>query len=399
MKIETFIVFIALSALLGCTPEPTASQLPVKVEAPEADNASPVRIGRLGRMMGGPVMPSVYQKQSLDSLPFPVVDAQAVQALERNLRLLKLAQGRRNYQIGDLRIQHQQLQAVSEILAAWQHTPPVGLGKYLEAHRIWGRDQRGNVQFTGYFTPVIKVSRSPKGRFKYPIYSRPLEWDGPLPTRAEIEGEGVFEGLGLELAYAANKVDLYYMQVQGSGYVEYPDGQRELFAYNGSNRHPYRSIEKYLIERPDLDVPKLSIAGIRSFLQQQPELTDSVLFQNPSYTFFIRQKTLPSGAGNVPLTPLYSIAVDRRYIPLGSCLLAAFPVFNPRKQRVTHHEYRLLVAQDVGGAIRGPGHVDYYTGIGADASRIAGNLKAYGHLWLLLPRQRTPKVIATGLEQ
>jgi membrane-bound lytic murein transglycosylase A len=188
------------------------------------------------------------------------------------------------------------------------------------------------------------------------------------------------------------------MQVQGSGYVEYPDGSRELFSYNGSNRHPYLSIEKYIQGRADLDIADLSIRGIRKFLLKNPSLTDTILFQNPSYTFFIRQQSEPSGAGNVPLTPGYSIAVDRRYIPLGSCLLAAFPIFDNRKQRVVGHDYRLLIAQDVGGAIRGPGHVDFYTGIGDAAEREASNLKSYGRLWLLLPPQSTPKAVSTSLK-
>jgi membrane-bound lytic murein transglycosylase A len=398
MKIRTAIIYLALAALTGCEPQPQPGQLPVEAPDPSSAKRKKWKTGRYGRIVGAKKQEAIYKPTPLDSLSFPIIDGGAIEALQQNMKLLKLARGRSNYQVGDLRVRHQELKDVTAMLAAWQHAQPFGLEKYLNAYQIWGRDQRSNVQFTGYFTPVIKVARKPQGAFKYPIYSRPLGWEGPLPTRAQIEGEGVLDSMGLELAYAANKVDLYYMQVQGSGFVEYPDGTRDLFSYNGSNRHPYLSIEKYLMERTDLEVPNLSMHGIRKFILKNPALMDTILFQNPSYTFFIRQQTEPSGAGNVPLTPGYSIAVDRRYIPLGSCLLAAFPIFDNRKQRVVDHEYRLLIAQDVGGAIRGPGHVDFYTGIGASAAREAGNLKAYGRLWLLLPPKTTPKAVSTSLQ-
>ncbi|WP_425421642.1 murein transglycosylase A [Phaeodactylibacter xiamenensis] len=397
MKIRTAVICLALTALTGCGPSPESGQLPV--DTPDARHKpKKLKIDRYGRVQGQPKQQDIYTPIPLDSLTLPIIDGKAVEALQHNLKLLDLARSRSNYQVGNLRIRHEALREVTEMLAAWQHAQPFGMEKYLNAYQIWGRDQRGNVQFTGYFTPVIKVSREPSGPFKYPIYSRPLDWEGALPTRAQIEGEGVLDSMGLELAYAANKVDLYYMQVQGSGYVEYPDGTRELFSYNGSNRHPYLSIEKYIMEQPDLNIPNLSIRGIRKFLLKNPTLTDTILFQNPSYTFFIRQQTVPSGAGNVPLTPGYSIAVDRRYIPLGSCLLAAFPIFDNRKQRVIGHDYRLLIAQDVGGAIRGPGHVDFYTGIGDAAAQEAGNLKSYGKLWLLLPPLSEPKPVSTSLK-
>ncbi|MEQ8704583.1 MAG: murein transglycosylase A [Phaeodactylibacter sp.] len=397
MKIRTAIICLALAALTGCKPEPPSGQLLVETPPPN-DPSLKIKIDRAGRVKGVKPQENIYAPTSLDSLVFPIIDGKAIEALQQNRKLLELARSRSNYQVGDLRIRHQELREVTDMLAAWQHAQPFGMQQYLNAYQIWGRDQKGNVEFTGYFTPVIKVARKPQGAFQYPIYSRPLDWEGPLPTREQIEGKGVLDNMGLELAYAANKVDLYYMQVQGSGFVEYPDGTRELFSYNGSNRHPYLSIEKYLMDRADLNVPNLSMRGIRKFLLQNPTLTDTILFQNPSYTFFIRQQTEPSGAGNVPLTPGYSIAVDRRYIPLGSCLLGAFPIFDNRKQRVVGHEYRLLIAQDVGGAIRGPGHVDFYTGIGDAASREAGNLKAYGRLWLLLPPKTTPKPVSTSLQ-
>jgi membrane-bound lytic murein transglycosylase A len=389
MAIKRLSLWLTLLLLAGCEPSPSSGALPIPM--PNQDsilnyNSPNAYLLRNGKVAGRPKMQQIYQPTPLDSLNIPYINSLLVKALQRNQRLLRRSPGRRNYQLGNLRVNYEELQAAVKVLLSWQNTQPFGLSQYLEAYQIWGEDRFGNVKFTGYFTPVVKVSRVPTDKYRHPIYSRPLDWKGPLPSRAEIEGEGVLKGKNLELAYAANKVDVYYMQVQGSGYVEYPDGSRELFAYNGTNRRPYRSIEKYLMGRSDLNV-RLSMEGIRQFLLEHPELTDTVLFQNPSYTFFLRKRSYPSGAGNVPLTADYSVAVDRRYIPLGSCLLAAFPVFDHKLQRVVRHEYRILTAQDVGGAIRGPGHIDVYTGIGKAAAKQAGSLNAYGQLWLLLPRE------------
>lgn len=396
-------LFIFLAFLLGCGQPDTGAgegntpnRPDALLEEGEGDITHP-RIRRDGRLAGMPVMAEVYQAVQLDTFNLPVIDGQFVEALHNNLELLRLQQRKRNQQVGSLRITFEELEEVIQALIAWQHTLPYGLHEHLEAHQIWGSDRKGNVRFTGYFTPVVKVRKEPKGAYRHPLYGRPLEWEGGLPTRRQIEGEGVLQGMGLELAYAADKVDIYYMQVQGSGFVEYPNGQLDLLAYNGTNRHPYRSIEKYIIGREDISPANLSISGIRRYLKNHPALLDTVLFQNPSYTFFSRKRSSqPKGAGSVPLTDGYSVAVDRRYIPLGSCLLAAFPVFDREQHRVVRHEYRFLAAQDVGGAIKGPGHIDLYTGVGSDAARQAGRINHYGRLWLLLPKTPQARFISAG---
>ena len=387
------LVISIIFAVTGCEQPGAGSKTLPPPGEPELSFSEPDEesfdyvIRRDGRLIGGPRMQEVYEPVPLDTFDLPFIDGAFVDALEQNLNLLELQTRIKNQQVGSLRINSEDLKRAIEILKAWQQTKPFGIQSQLEAYQIWGNDRRGNVRFTGYFTPVLEVSKKPKGRFQHPIYSRPLDWEGDLPTRAQIEGEGALKGLGLELAYASNKVEVYYMQVQGSGYVEYPDGSRELFAYNGTNRQPYRSIEKFILSREDIGPKNLSIRGIRRYLEENEHLADTVLFYNPSYTFFTRKRSTPKGAGNVPLTDNFSIAVDRRYIPLGSCLLAAFPVFDHRRQRVVGYDYRYFVAQDVGGAIKGPGHVDVYTGTGRQAARQAGRINNYGRLWLLLPKQ------------
>lgn len=349
-----------------------------------------------GRRIEAPVFGDIYEKIDLNELKVPFVSSQTMAVLSNQLKLLDNPKIKRNHRIGDLRIHVSDLRETIEILKSRQQTLPLDLGEYLDAYQIWGKDRKGHVKFTGYFTPLIQVSKTQTSQFKYPIYSRPKNWEGQLPTRREIEQDGVLKGLGLELAFAADKVDIYYMQVQGSGYVEYPDGSKELFSFNGSNRHPYRSIEKFIKNSSEIQLTNLSIDGIKRYLQNHPEFVDTVLFHNPSYTFFHTKKSSePVGAGTVPLMGHYSVAVDKRYIPLGSCLLGAFPIYDKFQKRVTHFEYKLLFAQDVGGAIKGPGHIDYYFGIGDKAKREAGYLNHYGQLWLLLPKRQIGPVFTS----
>ena len=221
---------------------------------------------RNGKRKNASLLQEVYTPVELNEIILPVIEKNALEVLATNFNLLQLKKRKRHYQIGNLRISPHDLLETLRLLRDHQYTIPYELNESLVAHQIWGRDQRGNVKFTGYFTPIIKVSKEKKGIFQYPLYTRPLNWEGPLPSRAEIEGEGVLDSMGLELAYASNKVDIYYMQVQGSGYVEYPNGKKELFAYNGNNRYPYRSIEKYITSREDIELSNLSINGIKKYL-------------------------------------------------------------------------------------------------------------------------------------
>lgn len=330
---------------------------------------------------------NIYRPGKLDTLPLPIIDEQTLQVLHQQKRLLETIKPRKSYRIGNLSFNTDQLEETVEILQSRQHTLPFDLSKVLDAHQIWGRDRRGHVLFTGYFTPIIPVAEKQSSDYPYPIYDRPSNWLGSMPTRADIERDGALDSLDLVIAYAKNKVDIYYMQLQGSGFVEYPDGRRVLLSYNGTNRHPYRSIEKYLLARKEWEVNSVSITGVKNFLRRNPELQDSVLFQNPSYTFFKARFRSPQGAGNVPLTANFSVAVDKRYIPLGSCLLAAVPIYDPKLNRVTGHEFQFVFAQDTGGSIKGPGHIDFYFGTGPEARKAAMNMRSYGRLWLLLPKK------------
>ena len=332
-----------------------------------------------GKFLEAPAQENLYEPSMTRQLGWPAVDSTTLEALENQQQLFDLRPQKRSRQLGDLKVTGIDLEQTAEKLI------DSGNLDHFEAYQIAGEDGKGHVKFTGYYTPVIQVRRRPDAEFQYPIYAFPKNWKGKLPTRRQIEAEGALAGKGLELAYAKSKVDIYYMQVQGSSYVEYPDGKRELLAYAATNRHPFRSIGKHMADREDINIKNISIDGIRKFFKKHPELVDSILYYNPSYTFFTRQKDEPKGAGYVPLTARRSIAVDPRYIPLGSTLLAAIPVLN-NEGKVSHHEYQLLFAQDIGGAIKGPGHIDLYFGIGEEGEQAAGAMHHYGKVWLLLPK-------------
>lgn len=356
------------------------------------DSIAPLEISKLGKIRSATRLYDVYTPQNLDTFSFPLIDEYALLALQRQRRLLHKKRRKFNRQIGKLRVDWDDLYQTVDILESWQHLVPIGMEKELDAHQLWGKDRKGNVKFTAYFAPVIQVSRTASVVYKYPIRSAPKGYVGRLPDRKSIE-EGALDGAVQHLAYAKSKADIYYLQLQGSGYIQYENGTRDLLSYAGENRHPYRSVESYLAKNSRaLRISDVSMQGVKKFLVKRPDLVDEVLNQNPSYVFFRRRQAPPTGAGLVPLTAQMSIAVDPKYIPLGSCLLASVPVMD-KNNKVVGHEPRLLFAQDKGGAIKGGGHIDIYFGAGEEAERSANNFNAYGRLWLLLPKRQLPMLI------
>ncbi|MFK7810542.1 MAG: murein transglycosylase A [Saprospiraceae bacterium] len=404
-KLQLLLAGILLMAAFNFTnssdppPELIAEEAPVK-EQLTADlvswsNTPDYKFNKLGKYIGKEKMPETYSKKSLhDFAAFPKLNKPVIEGLKNQLKLLRYYKKTSIKTYGNLTIDPKDTKTTVDLMLQYADAPEQLL-KRLDAHQINGNDGKGNVYETGYFTPVLKVSQKKDDIYKYPIYKRPTKWQGKLPSRAEIES-GILDSMNLILAYANDPVDLYFMQVQGSGIVEYKNGDHELFAYNGGNGYPYKSIGKFMIEEGIAGEGDVSIKDIRRYIKEHPEMKDSILCANPNYIFFnpVPTKDKIKGAGLVPLTPEHSIAVDPDYIPLGSCVLAAVPVYN-RKGIVTHHEFKVLLAQDVGGAINGPGHVDIYQGIGYEGRIKATGLHHYGALWLLLPKSETgePEVI------
>lgn len=338
---------------------------------------------------------AVYSVDSIDNFDFPNLEKEVIDGLEQQLKLLRYQKRLRKDYAGK-KITKDQLEETIKILLTSQFDNEFGLKSKLDAFQLWGDDKKGNVHYTGYFTPVLKVRAKPDNIFKYPLYRYPKKWKGKLPSRGQIEGEGALDSFNLEIAFAKSKLDIYFMQIQGSGYVEFKNGKRKLLAHAGTNKHPYRSIGKYMINNGYASPENVSLKSIKKYFLRNPHLVDSILFVNPSYVFFTPVTTRPRGAGHVSLSPNYSIAVDKKIVPLGSCLLASIPILD-KKRNFSHHEFRILLAQDIGGAIRGPGHVDLYTGIGGRAEINASALHHYGRLWLLLPKDTSEALFRENL--
>ncbi|WP_410013692.1 murein transglycosylase A [Sodalis sp. C49] len=254
----------------------------------------------------------------------------------------------------------------------------------VKAYQMEGVDNYGNVQFTGYYTPVIQARYTPQGEFQYPLYRMPPKGRNRLPDRAAIYA-GALDGRNLAIAYSNSLMDNFMMEVQGSGYVDYGDGRPlTFFGYGGKNGHAYRSIGKILIDRGEVAREDMSMQAIRQWASRHSETeVRQLLEENPSYVFFRPVPFAPvKGASAVPLVAKASVASDRSLIPAGTTLLAEVPLLDNAGKFTGKYEMRLMVALDVGGAIKGQ-HFDIYQGIGAEAGHAAGYYNHYGRVWVL----------------
>jgi membrane-bound lytic murein transglycosylase A len=264
---------------------------------------------------------------------------------------------------------------------------------------------------TGYYEPVLQGSRERTERFRYPVYGIPKDLvdvdlsslypqlkglrlrgrlDGrkliPYYSRAEIDASGNDFSAPV-IAWVADPVELFFLQIQGSGQIRFGDDDRIRVGYADQNGHPYQSLGRYLVAQGELPLEQASMQGIQAWAQAHPQLLQQALEQNPSYVFF---RELPAGGGpigalGVPLSAMYSIAVDRRFVPLGApvYLASTLPLTDiPLEQ--------LVMAQDTGGAIRGALRADFFWGSGDEAGEFAGRMRQQGRMWLLWPRGAPP---------
>ena len=240
--------------------------------------------------------------------------------------------------------------------------------------------------FTGYFEPELEGSPVRTARFKYPIYRRPPDLtDGvAYHTRAAIEG-GAIAGRGLEIAWLDDPVDVYFLQVQGSGRIRMTDGTIVRVGYAGRNGHAYKSVGKEMIRRGTHTLDQVSAPEIANYVRSNPGTGRELLDTNPSYVFFRKISTLsaedgPIGAMGRSITTMRSIAIDPKFTLLGA------PVWIEKDGRAPIRS--LMVAQDTGGAIKGMQRADIFFGTGAGAGDAAGTIKDSGRMVLLLPIDR-----------
>ncbi len=260
---------------------------------------------------------------------------------------------------------------------------------------------------TGYYEPLLLGSRQRSAQFGQPVLGVPddlltidlsavfpelknkrvrgrLVGNKVLPywTRAEIGRQGN-KLPAKTLAWVDDAIELFFLQIQGSGRIQLPDGQLMRVNYADQNGHAYQSIGRVLIERGDLRLEDASMQGIQAWARANPARLDELLNSNPSFVFF---RELPSsndgplGALGVPLTAERSIAIDPRAVPLGAPVFLA--TTRPNSSELLQ---RLVMAQDTGGAIKGAVRADFFWGFGKEAGRQAGRMKQSGRLWVLLP--------------
>jgi membrane-bound lytic murein transglycosylase A len=274
------------------------------------------------------------------------------------------------------------------ICAAAQAQQPGGARSFFELffRPVLIRNDQGPL-FTGYFEPELDGSRFPTSRFRYPIYKMPPEARevSPWHSRRDILDGGVMDNRGLEIAWVDDQVELFFLQIQGSGRIRLPDGQMLRVGYGGANGHPYRSIGVELVRRGVFEPHQVSAQVIKSWVRDNPEEGQDLLFHNPSYVFFRELQHVdlelgPLGAMDRSVTPMRSIAVDPQFTPLGAPVWLEKDGDSPLR--------RLMVAQDTGSAIKGAQRADIFFGTGDSAGRAAGKLRDPGRMVVLLPIQR-----------
>lgn len=260
---------------------------------------------------------------------------------------------------------------------------------------------KGDGIMTGYYEPLLKGSLTKKEPFIYPIYSTPrdlitvdlttqykelknyrlrgrVNGDKLIPyySRKELSTMSIDADI---VCYVDDKIDLFFLEVQGSGRVLLDNGETIFVGFDNLNGYKYTSIGKYLISQGEMTLAQASMRGIKDWCNKNPSRVDELLNQNESFVFF-KQRTKPAtGSLGVVLTPQRSIAIDDRYIPLGSVMyLSATTKDNSYN--------KIVMAQDTGGAIKGTVRADLFFGYGAQAGEVAGRINAPLKLWILMPK-------------
>lgn len=250
--------------------------------------------------------------------------------------------------------------------------------------------------FTGYFEPELEGSLQPGGRYRYPLYRMPPEarQSSVWLSRRDLLTSGVMQGRGLEIVWVDDPVELFFLQIQGSGRVRLPNGTTIRVGYGGANGHPYRSIGTELVRRGIFAAHQVSAQVIKKWVRKNPVAGEELLFHNPSYVFFREVRRVsaqdgPLGAMNRSVTAMRSVAVDPEFIPLGA------PVWIEKNG--AEKLRRLMIAQDTGSAIKGAQRADIFFGTGDAAGKAAGKLRDPGRMVVLLPIQRAYALLPEDL--
>ena len=357
-----------------------------------------------------PVKPSSWQELSPaecravvrdDSDPATLQRA-AAQSLEYYRRLPE----DRELRLLDRRVSVREMRSVVESLFA-QPLPPGNAAALCDRFRLLRAKLPKPLLVTGYYQPELDARRRRSERFRYPLYALPddrVEVDltpfcpacagrravgrvvqgelVPYYTRAEIDA-GALAGHARAIAWLADPVDAFFVQVQGSALLRFADGVHLQVGFNGSNGRPYTSIGRVLIDAGKMSAEQVSLDSLKAYLHAHPEERDAILARDERYVFFRVVPAGPVGSLGVPLTAGRSVAADPRVYPPGALVFLQIHAGTESRPRTIS---RLALLQDAGAAIQGPRRLDVFWGTGETAEAIAGGMQAAGEIYFLLPR-------------
>jgi len=340
------------------------------------------------------------------------------QAIAQSIAYLQVVPSQREVYFGSDRVSAAHiLKSLQRFQGFIQNRPPArSLQDFIRdnylVYQSPGRNAQDEVLFTGYYEPLLRGSRARKPEYAYPVYPRPEDlltvdlgtfsekFKGekiagrlagralvPYYERREIEEDGVLYGKLQPIAWVDDPIDLFFMQIQGSGKIALDDGTTINAHYDGGNGRPYRSIGQLLIDEGKVSREEMSMQRIRAYLRENPLEIQRVLNHNPSYIFFKIGPGGALGALNVRLTPGRSLALDRKIFPPAALTFIETkkPLSEASGKIQSWVDFRrFMLNQDTGGAIVGPGRADIFWGEGPYAELAAGHLKHPGKLYFLV---------------
>ncbi|MEM6455326.1 MAG: MltA domain-containing protein [Acidobacteriota bacterium] len=421
---------------LACAPPPRSGDLPAPPPVDAADAPAPIVAETALRRVEPAELPPLLDDGLTDASITATLAAEGLlggdrdalrQALTRSRDWYRRQPDARRVRFGPDRVTMGALDAAYTRVLGWldEDLTAAQLGARLAYHFRWyesvGAEEadgtrRGRVLVTGYYEPVIEASLRRRPGYDVPIYGPPqvrlvrvdlgafaddlagrrvsgLLRQGrlvPFPDRAAVRAGEAGDVLGgREIAWAKNEVDVFFLEVQGSGSLRLPDGRLRRIGYASANGHAYRSIGKLLIDQGKIARERMSMQALRSYLDDHPEEVRAILDHNRSMVFFRFLDGPPVGSIGVSVTPGRSIATDRNLMPKGALglLVTEVPRLGDDGRTVAEGPLvRLVLNQDTGGAIKGPARVDFFWGRGPAAGARAGAMKQPGRLVFFAPR-------------
>ncbi len=324
-----------------------------------------------------------------------------IQAIDESLNYLKTSKAAQDYHkfpipsITEERVRRSLLRFRTLLLNT--KTPEelqAAVSREFVLYQAVGTDPQKTVIFTGYYEPIYEGSLEPTAEYRYPLYRKPQNfdsWSVPHPTRTELEGKDGLSGTyhhlaGQELVWLKSRLEAYLVQIQGSATIKLPDGKSITVGYDGGTDYPYVSIGKELINDGVFKPNELSLPVLKNYLDHNPTAQDEYIPRNNRFVFFRETHGAPpQGSIGVPITPERSIATDKSLMPPGALALIHTYIPQLEEGKMTIPQVsRYVLDQDTGSAIKGPGRVDIFMGVGKSAGDRAGLIKYPGQLYYLL---------------